>query len=70
MQRDEGVQSNVHLDLFFGPVLPRPVLRDQWSPPLYDFPYMLKSVSTKCVDTGCLYRGLEAISYRARERAF
>ena len=37
-----------------------PVPRDQWTPPLWDFPYMLKSVSTKCVETGCLYRGLEA----------
>lgn len=59
------------LALFSGPVLPRPVPRDQSSPPpLYDFPNMLKSVSTLCVVTGCLYRGLEAISYLARDRAF
>lgn len=52
-----------------GPVLPCPGRSNQWSPPLYDFPNMLKSVSTKCVETCCLYRGLEAISYRARDRA-
>lgn len=53
--------------LWVGPVLPS--RRIQWTPPLYDFPNMLKSVSTKCVVTGCLYRGLDAISYRARDRA-
>lgn len=58
------------LALFFGPVLPRPVPRDQSSPPLYDFPNMLESVSTECVVTGCLYKGFEAISYLARDRAF
>lgn len=59
-------QSTVHLssrDLLVGPVLPYSVLRDQCTPPLEDFPYMLKSVSTKCVETGCLYRGLEACGH-------
>lgn len=37
VQRDECVQSTSapsSRDLFVGPVLPCPVLRDQWSPPL------------------------------------